>query len=644
MNINAFIPFILGLFTLSSGAYILIKVKRSYLSRPYFISSLVISFYLFMHFGLIQFYGNELIFLPWLKVCLGAMSFIAPALINLLLSMRRVKTGLIKVMLFISSMLSVLVFYFLSHDYKLDVNSFAWGSTLSVNSFAYLLFFINIVLFLPLAVVMFLVQKSSIDTSILAKRQIKFIVLCVCVICLALGVNFLAGFGLNVYLFGSPLLCVTFICMSYTITRYRSLELDLIVNNTILLLMFVGPLLVLHILISAFFLEMLGYLFATTFSLLLVVSLVLFTPYKKLVKKLMERLIYRGKYNYQKVLSELCQGLNAVLDFDQLFDRIIYIIGQTLDVEEMAIFLKDDTANAFCLKASYGIDQDAHKDFTLSIDEPIVVRMKKEAKILLKEELRQFEDIENVEQEFKKVSILQAELVAPLFFREHLLGFIVLSRKKTGNIYNQGDIDVLNTFAVEAAKAIEHVRLYSEAIVDNTTKVFNQNYFLMRLREEIARSKRYGHSISLMFLDVDTSGEAQFKVDSRMQELLLKGLGLLLKSKVRNVDILALYKKQQFAVILPETAQAKEGNEQEKFKQHYKDTMLVAERLCKSVEDFKNEYKGKIITVSFNMGVACFDGVYKLLTEEAFIDRAQKALAQAREEGNNKIVCFNEVK
>ncbi len=634
----------LGLFTLSSGAYILIKVKRSYLSRPYFISSLVICFYFFMHFGLVQFKANERIFSPWLKVCLGGMSFVGPALINLLLSMRRVKTGLIKVILFISSMLSVSVFYFLLQGYKLQVNSFAWGSTLSINNFAYFLFFINTVLLLPLAAIVFLLQKSSMDTSILAKRQINFIVLSVCIICVALGMNFLAGFGLNIYLFGSPLLCIAFICMSYSITRYRSLELDLIVNKTILSLLFFGPLLVLHILISAFFLKMLGYLFATTFSLLLVVSLVLFTPYKKLVQKSVERLIYRGKYDYQKVLSELCQGLNAILDFDQLFDRIIHIIVQTLDVEEMAIFLKDDTADAFCLKASYGIDQDLHKNFALSIDEAIIKRMKKEAKILLKEELRQFEDIERVEQEFKKISILGAELVAPLFLRDHLLGFIILSRKKTGNIYNQGDIDVLNTFAIEAAKAIEHVRLYSEAIVDNTTKVFNQNYFLMRLREEIARSKRYGHPISLMFLDVDTSCEQQNRVDPQMQELLLKGLGLLLKTKVRNVDILALYKKRQFAVILPETAQPKEGNEREKINQHYKDTMLVAERLCQSVENFKNEYKGKTLTVNFNMGVACFDGAYKLLTEETFIDCAQKALAQARKEGTNKIVCFSEVK
>lgn len=644
MTINAFIPFILGLFTLSAGAYILFKVKRSYLSRPYFIASMVISFYLFMHFGLVQFKGNNVLLVPWLQVCLGAASFVGPALINLLLSMRRVKTGLMKVILFLSSMLSVAVFYFLIHDSEFQINSFSWGSTLSVNNFAYLLFFINIVLFLPLAAIVFLAGKSLMDTSNLAKRQIKFIVLSVCIICFALCLNFLAGFGFNVYLFGSPLLCIAFIFMSYSITRYRSLELDLIVNNTILSLMFVGPLLVLHILISGFFLEMLGYLFATTFSLLLVVSMVLFTPYKKLVQKSVEKLIYRGKYDYQKVLSELCQGLNAILDFDQLYDRIIHIIIQTLDVEEMAIFLKDDTENVFSLKASYGIDHELHKDFTLSPDLPIVQRLKKDAKILLKEELRQFENIAKVEKEFKEVSILGAELVAPLFFRDHLLGFIVLSRKKKGSIYNQGDIDVLNTFTIEAAKAIEHVRLYSEAIVDNTTKVFNQNYFLMRLREEIARSKRYGHPISLMFLDVDTTGEQENKVDSQMQELLLKGLGLLLKNQVRNVDILALYKKRQFAIILPETARPKEDKEHVKASQHYMDTMLVADRLCKSVRNFKNEYKGKIITVNFNMGVACFDGVDKVLTEETFINCAQKALARSKEDGTNKIVCFSEVK
>ena len=166
----------------------------------------------------------------------------------------------------------------------------------------------------------------------------------------------------------------------------------------------------------------------------------------------------------------------------------------------------------------------------------------------------------------------------------------------------------------------------------------------MRLREEIARSKRYGHPISLMFIDVNIGGKNQKKIDSQMRELLLKGVGLLLKTKVRNVDILALYKNQQFAVILPETARTKEISEEVKNKQHSKDTMLVAERLCSSIENFKNEYKGQIISIDFNMGVACFNGTDKNLTEEAFIMGAQNALSQSREKGNNNIVCASEVK
>ena len=89
-----------------------------------------------------------------------------------------------------------------------------------------------------------------------------------------------------------------------------------------------------------------------------------------------------------------------------------------------------------------------------------------------------------------------------------------------------------------------------------------------------------------MFIDVNIGGKNQKKIDSQMRELLLKGVGLLLKTKVRNVDILALYKNQQFAVILPETARTKEISEEVKNKQHSKDTMLV-----RTAKDF-NDYTG----------------------------------------------------
>ena len=82
----------------------------------------------------------------------------------------------------------------------------------------------------------------------------------------------------------------------------------------------------------------------------MIISLALFTPYKQLLERLVEKIIFRGKYDYQRLLRELSKSLSAILDFDQLFEYIIHVITQTIDVRAIAIFIADESGT-FVLRA-----------------------------------------------------------------------------------------------------------------------------------------------------------------------------------------------------------------------------------------------------------------------------------------------------
>jgi Response regulator containing a CheY-like receiver domain and a GGDEF domain len=403
----------------------------------------------------------------------------------------------------------------------------------------------------------------------------------------ALALSVPHGFGVDLYPVSALLLGIAFMTMSYAIVRYRSLEIDLFVNKTMQALLFVVPLLVLHIVISGLVLKILGFLPATTFSLFIVISVALLTPYKRCIQSLVDRTVYRGRYDYQKVLRELCQTLTAIVDFEQLLDYMLHIIMQTIDVERIAVFLEDEEQGTFVIKALSGLEEAAQDNVSLGAADPLVMRLRKERAILVRGELRQFEPIDNVERQFSSLAMLIPEVVVPLFFKDHLIGMVVLGGRRSEHIYNDGDIEVLRAFAVEAAKAVEHARLYGEAIVDSATMVYNQNYFLTRLREEIARSKRYGHPISLMFIEIETGDFTE----QGQKMLLLKGIGLLLKTKVRNVDIVARYSGERFALILPETAHEKSDSRADLANKHKEDTLIVAERVRTSIEYFKKKIR-----------------------------------------------------
>ncbi|MFH1062468.1 MAG: diguanylate cyclase [Candidatus Omnitrophota bacterium] len=640
MTINAFSPLIFGLLSLGAGLYVLLKAEKSFLCRPYFFAAVAMSCYFFMYFVMTHYHNSIDNAMFVLKIFATGAAFIVPALLNILLTLKTKKSGLLKIFLFFSFLFALSSFYYWDKSLLLETDFFQWESVINVNVFSYYLFFLNVSLFLPLGIVIALIKKSKIKPSEIAAKQSRFIILSIGLVDACLLINFAVNFGMSFNFLGSLLMALSFMSIAYAIVRFRCLEFDRIAYKVLLAVLLIGPLLGMHIIISKLFLEVFGYLITTTFSLLVIILMILFAPYKKLIQMFLEKVVYQGKYDYQKVLAELCQGLTVIIEFDQLCDYLIEVIVQTLDAKRIALFLENADSAGYMIKASAGIDSEIQQQLRLDDNSQILNCLKQSSGMLIKSELNQFENESETEILFEPVSAIEAEIIIPLWLNDRLIGIIMLSAKSSAEIYNQGDINVLEVFALEASKALEHARVYSQAIIDNVSKVFNQNYFLTRLREEIARSKRYARPISLLFIAVE---DAQSSADIEAERLLLKAIGLLLKTKVRNVDVLGRYSNKMFAVILPETGLSQE-KQADNLNKHKQDTMLVANRISQGIENLTGEYKGKIVGLNSSIGFACFNGEDKQFTEEVFIEQAETALNTAKKNKESKIVCFEREK
>jgi diguanylate cyclase (GGDEF)-like protein len=564
-----------------------------------------------------------------LKLLSIGAAFIVPGLLYLMLILKKTDSGLLKTCLCFSFLFASSSFLHWKNNLLVQTGIFNFSHVINVNIFSYYLFFLNAALFLPLGIIISLIKKSKTKLSLIARRQFNAIIISMIIIYGCLLMNFSLNFGMLFNFSGSFLMLLAFAMIGYAIVHFRNLEINRIIYQFLFAAFFGLPLLALHIFISIFLVGTLGYILSTTVSLAVIVFITLFAPYKKTIQNLLKRFIYQGNYDYLNVLRDVSQGLSSIIELDQLCEQLVNIISQTVSPEQVALFYADDENESYFIKSSIGIDAQQQNDLHLERENGLVFYLKENDRPLIKGELAQFEKAEIVDQLFEGVSKIAAEVVIPLKIKNRLIGFMCLSQKTSRNIYNQADIDELVFFAAEASKALEHARVYSEAIVDNLTKVFNQNYFLMRLREEIARSKRYGHLISLLFID--------FKVLDN--DLILKAVGLLLKTKVRNVDVLGRYSQQMFAVILPQTAKDNDDLEQAMAK-HKKDTMLVAERIMQGIEEFKSIHKGKKVKLDARIGLSCFDGQDKQFTEDLFIEQAEQALAKAHRARTHKVVCF----
>ena len=170
-------------------------------------------------------------------------------------------------------------------------------------------------------------------------------------------------------------------------------------------------------------------------------------------------------------------------------------------------------------------------------------------------------------------------------------------------------------------KGKQHYKeLLKEAMTDGLTNLYNHKYFMMRLEEEIERSKRYVRPLSLLMIDIDNFKEYNDTFGHPKGDAVLIKLSEIFKNFSRRVDIPARYGGEEFAIALPET--------------NKKGASALAERLRRSVEAMKFK-KGVNITIS--VGIGFFGGTEAAFTKEDLVKLADDALYMAKANGRNRI-------
>ena len=198
-------------------------------------------------------------------------------------------------------------------------------------------------------------------------------------------------------------------------------------------------------------------------------------------------------------------------------------------------------------------------------------------------------------------------------------GFDGPTREVQGPGLNHVCALLLQLLTAQVALALDHADLleatYRMAITDGLTGVFNRRHFDGRLAEEIYRSARYKHPLSVIILDIDHFKRHNDRLGHLEADHILVQLARIVERSVRRGDMVARYGGDEFVILLPETDREA--------------ATVVAERVRRTVE--KKEFVHCQVTISAGVATCQFGRS----SPEELLAAADRALYRAKAAGRN---------
>jgi signal transduction histidine kinase len=217
-----------------------------------------------------------------------------------------------------------------------------------------------------------------------------------------------------------------------------------------------------------------------------------FDPLKKRVQVIIDRILFRGKYDYQKTVAALSDAMASMLNLDEIVEKVLrtltgvmYLNGgfvMLLDERERRLKVHSQMGNGLILKA-----------MSIKKSSPLIReigRRKREVTLYNVEEWASAcEDGAQLQEDF---GMLGGTVIIPMIFKGEINGLLVLGNKAPAGLFTPEDLELLRTLANQCAVSIENAKAYQviESLKNNLEEVVERRtQQLTRALEEKERTQ-----------------------------------------------------------------------------------------------------------------------------------------------------------
>jgi diguanylate cyclase (GGDEF)-like protein len=339
------------------------------------------------------------------------------------------------------------------------------------------------------------------------------------------------------------------------------------------------------------------------------------------------------KFDQYIAISELTKGLAPIQNYGTLLQTILDKSAELLKAEQGSLMLIDHDTDALLLEAKKGIVEGVSAKLRISRGEGIAGKVAEIGEPFLVKDVEQDPRTNQKNRQHYKTSSFVS---VPLKIDNRIIGVLNLSDKTSGEVFDEDDLTLIQTFATHAALVMERNVFFNQTeelkkltITDSLTGLLNRRYLYERLKIEIARAERTSHQLSLLMVDLDGFKACNDSLGHIFGDKILKSVAETLFNTVRTMDIVSRYGGDEFMIILPETGESLASEIADR----------VRSNVINNVPLPQDGDSTKPHSITASIGIVCYPD--HGTSVELLLENVDKALYRAKKSGRNRVEVFS---